>query len=230
MHLALKSSWLFQASICECPPETNEHATQLTQEIEMAIVNSKPVPPGSAAYTPSLEASIPDLFERRKAVSKLKTTHNLARRTIQGCSVAPKQIGISEGPSDGCQSEDKRRMPSATIVNRKTSVPREKPVNLESGEHENLEQSIEKSSSADCDQEKGGKQEQSKASSSNAAPQGSSSIQPPPLKQRVAKGFVQRVGQISHSGSRVTLPSVYDKLGSPFRYSSFKGQLAVYMI
>lgn len=49
----------------------------------------------------------------------------------------------------------------------------------------------------------------------------------PPAKQRIAPGFVKRVGIVTVPGARVKLPSVYSKLGSPFAYASFRGNVFV---
>lgn len=74
MNLALKTSWLFHAAAEDSNDKLRHLALQLNQDVEMAIVNSKPVPPGSSVYTPSLNVHVPDLFKRRRAVHKLRTT------------------------------------------------------------------------------------------------------------------------------------------------------------
>lgn len=116
MHLALKSSWLFQSALGE---GTDEHSVQLSQEIEMAIVNSKPVPPGSASYSPSFEVLVPDLFERRKAVNKLQTSHILSRRA----AAIQRLVGVRNSDSSmspeskaKCRAVEKKKQPSGPLV------------------------------------------------------------------------------------------------------------------
>lgn len=196
MHLALKSSWLFQSSCgesggSEAQSNLHELSVQLNQDIEMAIVNSKAVPPGSAAYSPSLEVSVPDLFERRKAVNRLyqTTTRNtLTRRSV----VMPEKS--EESPSELTEGIRVVSEAGAEIS--------------EAGAETRAEPGLQTPPTAGEDGE---------MTPAAVAPRSAAQ------KQRVAKGFVQKVGQTTVTGSRVKLPSVYSKLGSALQYSSFRG-------
>lgn len=252
MHLALKSSWLFQSAAGEGTLETNEHSIQLNQEIEMAIVNSKPVPPGSASYSPSLEASVPDLFERRKAVNKLQTTHNLVRRSAQ--ELAPR--GSECPPSSKNRQCDVMKETSMSTIGRplgggaSTSTnskvvseerqhPTDEPVPMTAASPRTADGTAETRVKEQSDLHGTGNLSKTTSYSQSVPPysagaqvteSSSRSQQPTTLsrpttqKQRVARGFVQKVGQITVPSARVKLPSVYSKLGSPFQYSSFRGK------
>lgn len=242
MHLALKSSWLLQSAAGEGSAETNEHSIQLNQEIEMAIVNSKPVPPGSAIYSPSLEVSVPDLFERRKAVNKLQTTHNLVRRSAQGLSrtstkklsvrMASEVSGTVEEQSHSVRSSNVQTNHASTELTDPTKVS-EIPVSSDvtcTTEQVVKVGSPKVSISKNSDEEFSENQEDKSSSLSPSVPDATPQTpvespvpRPIPQKQRVTKGFVRKVGPITFPGSRVRLPSVYNKLGSPFHYSSFRG-------
>lgn len=71
MHFALKGSWLFHSAVEDRIDRLSEAASKMREEMEMAVVNSKPfsgnaAEPGQLTPSHAFPQKSPDLFLRRK--------------------------------------------------------------------------------------------------------------------------------------------------------------------
>ncbi|KEP62639.1 UNVERIFIED_CONTAM: phosphatidylinositol 3- and 4-kinase [Hammondia hammondi] len=130
MHLALMASWLYQSMVEDKVAGLEEPAQKMTQEVEMAVVNSKPLGAGThqSGWNPSVEteeqgqrgreergrnsenAFAIDLFKRRRIVQLIRQ-HQQALRESRSPQVAsrtsaslPPQSVLSGAP-DKAQRE-----------------------------------------------------------------------------------------------------------------------------
>lgn len=244
MHLALKAHWFFQAAFEDKLTGLSDVASKLREEIEMAVVNSKPslrdsiLDRADDGFRPVMNSKTPDLFLRRKIqrVSQSQSGRAIkyltrgSGRKLHGAPERAFQLVGSRFPSSRVRIGEFGRACSNQQMEGNASQP-QSPA----------------SSPGDGNWSKTGADVPSVVATTTSESILHESVSVPPLatsssetrlsltpegrvdhqirrsnvKGRIAPGFISNISAVGQKGSKIRLPSVYHKLQTPFNYTSF---------